>query len=427
MTTSDVTSRLVRAKHLARRLMDRVAEPYVTDSVRRVVETLAADQPQPSAAMPPVVLHAALHEARSIALADMPPGADVVLSAGANGLWYFEWFDQEYGPVKHHIGVEAYMPRPDGLPDNVEWVEADLAAPEGVAAVGTGSVDLVFSGQNLEHLWPDQTVAFLVESNRVLHDDGLLVVDSPNRALTEAYQWSMAEHTVELEPSEAVSVLGLAGFAVDRMKGLWLCREAGRLLPLDPTSAMFGPGGYARRVAMATARPEDSFIWWAEARKVGRPDPVALRRAVTGIFESAWAERVARVRPAGGTEILLGDGSPGVVMPRGTEGYALAGPFMALSPGTYDFALPVEWSGDTGSHASVCRLELVADNEIVGSSEPAAAAAREGRTTLSCTVTLETLRFAVHARLWCSGTAEVRAPLTLTMSPEPWLNRVEPD
>ena len=112
-----------------------------------------------------------------------------------------------------------------------------------MAAVGTGSVDLVFSGQNIEHLWPEQTVAFLVESNRVLHDDGLLVVDSPNRAITEAYQWSMAEHTVELEPSEAVTVLGLAGFAVERMKGLWLCREDGRLLPLDPTTAMFGPGG----------------------------------------------------------------------------------------------------------------------------------------------------------------------------------------
>ena len=254
MTSSDVTSGLARAKRLARRLMDRVAEPYVTDSVRRVVESLSTDQTrQPSPATPPVVLHAALHEGRSIALADMPPGAEVVLSAGANGLWYFEWFDQEYGPVKHHIGVEAYMPRPDGLPDNVEWVEADLAAPAGVAAVGTGSVDLVFSGQNLEHLWPDQTVAFLVESNRVLRDDGLLVVDSPNRALTEAYQWSMAEHTVELEPSEAVNLLGLAGFAVERMKGVWLCREAGRLLPLDPTSAMFGAGGYARRVAMATA------------------------------------------------------------------------------------------------------------------------------------------------------------------------------
>jgi hypothetical protein len=417
MASSDVRSGLVRAKRLARRLFDRVAEPYVDEAVRRVTESLAPDRPQPSPATPPLVLHNALHEARSIALADMPRGADVVLSAGASGRWYFEWFDQEYGPIEHHIGIEAYLPQPEGLPQNVEWVEADLAAPAGVAAVATGSVDLVFSGQNIEHLWPEQTVAFLVESNRVLRDGGFLVVDSPNRALTEAYQWSMAEHTVELEPSEAVTVLGLAGFDVERMKGLWLCREAGNLLPLDPTPAMWGPGGYARRVAMATAHPEDSFIWWAEARKVGRPDPDGLRHFIRGIFESAWAERVARVRPMGGTETMLGDGSLGVVMPHGKEGYSLAGPYMALPPGTYDFELPVEWSGDKSS-TSVCRLELVADSEVVGTSE--AAGGPEGRATLTCTVTLDAVRFAVHARLWCSGTAEVRAPLTLIMSPEPW-------
>ena len=80
MTTSDLTAGLSRAKRLARRLMDRVAEPYVTDSVRRVVESLATDQTQPLPATPPVVLHAALHEGRSIALADMPPGAEVVLT-----------------------------------------------------------------------------------------------------------------------------------------------------------------------------------------------------------------------------------------------------------------------------------------------------------------------------------------------------------
>jgi Methyltransferase domain len=420
VTSSDWVSGLKRAKRVARRLVDRVAEPYVDESVRRVVESLAHERPETPPPAPPVVLHNALHEARSIALGDMPPGAQVLLSAGANGLWYFEWFDQEYGPVKHHIGVEAYMPRPDGLPDNVEWVEADLAAPEGVAAVETGSVDLVFSGQNIEHLWPDQTVAFLVESNRVLRDDGLLVVDSPNRALTEAYQWSMAEHTVELEPSEAVTLLELAGFAVERLKGLWLCREAGCLLPLDPSPAMWGPGGYARRIASATAYPEDSFVWWAEARKVGPPDPDRLRHFITGIFESAWAERVARIRPLGGTEVVLDDGSPGVLMPRGTEGYALTGPYMALPPGTYDFTMPVQWSGNVRSHAPVCRLELVADNELVGASDTEDDTAHEGRATLSCTVTFDALRFAVHARLWCSGTADVRAPLSLTMSPEPW-------
>ena len=140
---------------------------------------------------------------------------------------------------------------------------------------------------------------------------------------------------------------------------------------------------------------------------------------MTGIFESAWVERVGRVRPAGGTEILLGDGSPGVVMPRGTEGYALAGPFMALPAGTYVFTLPVEWRGDTTSDVSVCRLEIVADDEIVGTSKPAAAAAREGRTTLTCTVSLDTLRFAVHRACGARGRLRCgrRSPCPCRRSP----------
>jgi hypothetical protein len=70
-------------------------------------------------------------------------------------------------------------------------------------------VDLVFSGQNVEHLWPDQMVAFFCESNRVPKNGGLLVIDSPNREFTELYRWSMGEHTVELTPREAVRVLAL--------------------------------------------------------------------------------------------------------------------------------------------------------------------------------------------------------------------------
>ena len=168
-----------------------------------------------------------------MALADMPEGCDTVLSMGANGQWYFDWFDDNYGHIPRHFGVEAYMPRPDVLPDNVEWVEADLASPEGVAMIDTESVDLVFSGQNIEHLWPDQVEAFLVESNRVLRDGGWLVVDSPNRDLTSAYQWSMGEHTIEFTPDEAADLLRLAGFEVVTMKGIWLCRQNGELLPLE--------------------------------------------------------------------------------------------------------------------------------------------------------------------------------------------------
>ena len=183
-----------------------------------------------------------------MALADMPAGCDTVLSMGANGQWYFDWFDDHYGHIPRHIGVEAYMPRPDVLPDNVEWVEADLASPEGVAMLGSGTVDMVFSGQNIEHLWPDQVQAFLVESSRVLRDGGWLVLDSPNRELTADYQWSMGEHTIEFTPDEAIDLLALAGFDVVTMKGIWLCRQDGELLPLEPPGTVEGSADVLRRI-----------------------------------------------------------------------------------------------------------------------------------------------------------------------------------
>ena len=349
----------------------------------------------------------------------MPRDAPTILSAGASGSWYFDWFDQEYGPVTRHIGVEAYLPRPEHLPPNVEWVEADLAATEGVASVPTGSVDLVFSGQNLEHLWPDQMIAFLVESNRALRAGGFLVVDSPNRELTEAYQWSMAEHTVELTPSEAEELLTLAGFKVEHMKGVWLCRDRNTLLPLDPSGPLTGPGGFVHRIVQATSRPSDSFIWWAEARKVAAPDREGLRSAVAQIFERAWHERVGRMAVRDGEHVTLPDGRPGVLMRKGKQGYAMLGPHMAVPPGTYEFRFDVDWSGYLDTEEPIAQLDIVALDELMDTAELKSGSS-EGRASLVCTVTFADLRFGVHARLFCTGAAEVTAPLTLAMSPDPW-------
>lgn len=374
----------------------------------------SSDKPQPA-----VELHAALHEARSIALADMPPGAGTVLSAGANGAWYFDWFEAEYGPVRRHIGVEAYMPRPPRLPPNVEWVEADLAGPDGVAAVATGSVDLVFSGQNIEHLWPAQMVAFLVESNRVLRAGGYLVVDSPNRELAALYRWSMGEHTIELTPDEATRLLSLAGFAVDHMKGVWLCRTGGVLLDLEPSESLLHPGGYTHRIALAAQRPRDSFIWWAEARKVTDPDVPGLWRAVTDLFDAAWPERVGRLKVHEGEPTTLEDGRPGAVMRKGSHGVSIIGPFMAVPPGTYEFSVDVAWSDYHDVDHPVAELQLVADDEVLSSTELRGVAS-EGAATLTCTASFPRLQFTVHVMLLCPGVAEVTSPLSMRMSPDAW-------
>jgi SAM-dependent methyltransferase len=418
-----------RLKPVARRAADRVVQPYVDQAVDRL---LAGLRP---ASLPAhfTVLQEALHEARTIALADVPPGAGTMLSAGASGRWYFDWVAEHYGRVPRHIGVEAYSARPDDLPANVDWLAADIAGPEGIAAIESHSVDLCFSGQNLEHLWPGQMVRFFCEANRVLREGGLLVVDSPNRALTAAYRWSMGEHTVELTPGEAEELLALAGFALERMKGVWLCRHDGRVMPLGPDPAATGPEGLVRRFALAAARPDDSFIWWAEARRVAPPDRPALTEQVRGLFERHWPERVARVEATGGEPCTWADGRPGVRAAAGTACQLLRGPSMPVPPGTFEMRLELAWSDpppgawarhDAGDRAGdagcVGRLEVMAGERTVAATDVVRTAAPEGSLVVTCPFELDQLEWGVGIRLVSTGTAEVRAPLALAIAPDPW-------
>jgi len=362
---------------------------------------------------------AALHEARTICLGDMPPGARTVLSVGASGAWYFDWFAQAYGDVERHIAVEAFLPQPVELPENVEWLAADLAGPDGVATVDSGSVDLVFSGQNIEHLWPEQVVALLVESNRVLRHEGWLVVDSPNRNLTEAYRWTMEEHTVELTPEEASRLLELAGFEIVTMKGLWLCRRDGELLELQPPGTVAGAPEVLERMMKATHRPEDSFIWWAEARKVAEPNVAGLERDVRAIFGDHSEERVGRMRSNEGTPCTLADGRAGVSLEKGSSGYLFFGPYLPLRAGSYELAVELEWANCHDQDGPVGVLEVVTRDGprgevLVRPSGPA------GRTVVRYTLDLEALHFGVQARLRSTGTALLSAPLSLSVTPDPY-------
>jgi SAM-dependent methyltransferase len=411
-----------QAKTAMRRVADRILRPYVDEVIVAVHES-GPPPDRPPLAPPFYDQHAALHEARSLALADMPPGAQTVLSVGANGRWYFDWFDEEYGPIARHIGVEAYMPRPDDLPANVEWIEADVADREGAATVSSGSVDLVFCGQNLEHLWPGQMVAMLVEANRVLRDGGWLVVDSPNRLLTAELNWSMSEHTVELTPDEATQLLEAAGYAVEVMKGLWLCRKEGPGGPvryaLEPCPDATGTGATLRRMALARQRPQDSFIWWAEARKVAPPDVEAVRELVLGIFEANWAERVGRMRPHDGTPLTLADGRRGAELPRGTPGFVVIGPWMPVPEGTYDFVVEVAWGDPTDPEESLGTLEVVVGTDVIGSID-VPGRPRAGTERIACRASFSEQSFAVHARLHSTGNARLVAPLSLEVNPDPW-------
>jgi SAM-dependent methyltransferase len=288
-----------------------------------------------------------LHELRSRELEKLPPGAATVLHGGSAGSWYFEWFEERYPTaVERHIGVEAFSPAPDPLPPNVEWLQrtlGDLSPVEG------SSVDLVFAGQVLEHLWPEDVAGFLAEAHRVLRPGGTLALDSPNRLVTAKLGWDHPEHTVEFTVDEVRELLDLAGFDGIRIRGVWICFDptAGRVLPFDELGEVDGWDS-ARRAEKAEGRPEDSFVWWAEAERAERePDREQLHRRVQEAYEIYRSQRLSRmhrthgsVREANGRKVVTGR--------RGRAGHLLFGPYVPMRPGRWvaRFRLaagPVRW------------------------------------------------------------------------------------
>jgi hypothetical protein len=311
-------------KRRVRHLVDRVALPYVEavragvradfDQRSRTIGDGREHAPAPVTAPradTTVRFHHVNHELRTLELERVPKGARRVLSVGAQGRWYFDWFEQAYGPVDEHIGIEAFEPEPDDLQPYVTWIPDTADKMEGVTS---GTIQLVYAGQTSEHLWSHELVGFLCEAYRVLEPGGQLVLDSPNRLVTQHLYWSHGGHTIELSVDEMTDLLRLAGFEVDGAYGIWSCTVGGRLLQLE--EGLDDAAVFVRRSATGRDAPDDCFVWWINARRVDRePDVTALEARVDQLFAEHWNTRVCRgMFPAtGATALPVQRGATGAV------------------------------------------------------------------------------------------------------------------
>ena len=312
-----------------------------------------------STAQPVPDMNVLLHQSRGAMLRGLPRDVGVFLSAGCSGKWFFDWIEQCCGPVRRHIGVENQVPRPEGLADNVEWVENDCWDMSGI---GDGLCDILFSGQRLGYLWPGELAGFFLEAARVIKPGGLLVVDGLNRLVTATSGWSHPEHTVETTVQEVAELAGLAGFSVKASKGLWLDRDPAtrRVLPHVPVEA--GGLSVTERLLGAVAHPDDAFMWWLEARRTGSPpDADAVRRRAHDVFRAAWPERVRRtVAGPGACRHAAGGGDWLSYAPTATMAPVRYGPYMPLPAGRYscEFHLDKPKAGDKpgagGTSTVVC-------------------------------------------------------------------------
>ena len=354
-------------------------------------------------------IDAVLHTLRGVELSRMPRVEGTMLSAGCAGSLYFRWIESCYGSVKRHIGVEFYTPRPDDLPPGVEWVKSTVADMQGVE---DSSVELVFSGQNFEHLFGDDAVDFLLESHRVLQPGGWLVIDSPNREIAALLTWTMPEHTIEFTPSEAVDLVTLAGFDVTSIRGVWLCREptTGELHPRWSDDGSPLPAEeVARRAAMGSGHPDDSFIWWLEARWADRePDLAALRARHAEIFTQAWPERHNRLQSAVGERSRDG-GRDIVSAPAGTPGFTLFGPYMPFSPGHYRVTFTLRRRGRRAAGIQVAVLDIADGQGNVLAQRPLRAGElRPGEwTQVSIECDVAELTWGGQFRVNCTGEAAI--------------------
>lgn len=352
-----------------------------------------------------------LHEARGALLREMPPCNGTLLSAGCSGLWYFEWIAERYKSFKKHIGIEFYSPKPDNLPANVQWISNTVGDMHGVKDT---EVDLIFSGQNLEHLWPEDVIGFYLESWRVLKHNGYLVVDSPNREITQAHNWSHPEHIIEFTPDEACKLAALAGFDVTKIRGIWLCRQpdTGLIMPHSP-SIPVAEWGVIERLLAAPHHPKDSFIWWLEARKSARkPDRKALTDEVNRIFALAWPERSTRFLSLVGHRVSRGQ-KQAIVVDEKTQGAMVYGPYMPLKAGkhTAEFQITIT-SSVGGDETPAVRCDIMGDKErIIAVREFSAKDMRDLGGIVRLDFTLPELEFGIQARCFALGNAAVECLL----------------
>lgn len=352
-----------------------------------------------------------LHDARSAFLREMPRVNGTILSAGCAGTWYFDWVASRTGHSARHIGIEFYSEKPEDLPVNVDWIENTVGCMTGVQ---DEECDLVFSGENLEHLWPEDVVGFFLESWRVLKPEAWLIVDSPNRLVTEPLIWSHPEHTIEFTPDEARRLAEASGFSVTSMKGIWICRDpdSGRILPLDPNSNVPQWPAIERCTAAAT-KPDHSLIWWMEAKKTGMPDPDKLSRAVQDMFDQAWPERSRRFLS------IIGASRPdksGFESSKGDSGVLVYGPYMPLKAGRHSATFALTADGYASEDEIIARIDIIGIDGIELAVSDLRASDLISSNSFRLDIELAELQFGIQARCISTGAANLMCKLPVITS-----------
>ncbi|WP_157006755.1 class I SAM-dependent methyltransferase [Luteibacter yeojuensis] len=171
-----------------------------------------------------------LHRARLVAIRRLlPPASRILDLGGANAPLYRMSYAHKFDEL-----VMVDLP-----PENrhSDYRDVEVTAPYGHVVIhygdmtqldefATGSFDLVWSGQSIEHVPLENARRMCREAHRVLADGGHFCLDTPNRAITKIHtaNWHGGfihpEHHHEFHADELRKILTSSGFRIKREAGI---------------------------------------------------------------------------------------------------------------------------------------------------------------------------------------------------------------
>ena len=145
--------------------------------------------------------------------------------------------------------------------DGIEILHENRSMTD-LSFIADGSVDLVFSGESIEHVTREDGTHVLTEAFRILRPGGSVCIDTPNAFFTRMQspdELVHPEHAHEYTVEELRYLVRDAGFEIVRELGICALRRARATGVFDETEIIDGRG--------LCPDPEDGYLFYVEGRK----------------------------------------------------------------------------------------------------------------------------------------------------------------